>query len=63
MSRERAVEPAGTPNGTIPPVPLTLEGWGILHQMFRVRWSAWKALSAGARKEVVSEAGALLTEL
>src|SRR5262249_365907 len=43
--------------------PLTLEGWSILHQMFRVRWSAWKALFPGAQKEVVAEAGALLTEL
>jgi len=27
-----------------------------------VRWSAWKALSLDARKEVIAEAGALLTE-
>jgi chlorite dismutase len=31
--------------------------------MFRVRWSAWKALSPCAQKEVIAEAGALLTEL
>jgi len=31
--------------------------------MFRIRWSAWKALSPSARKEVISEAGTVLTEL
>jgi chlorite dismutase len=51
------------PSSATPAVPLTLEGWNILHQMFRVRWSAWKALSPSARKEVISEAGAVLTEL
>ncbi|MBI3798182.1 MAG: chlorite dismutase family protein, partial [Deltaproteobacteria bacterium] len=35
----------------------------MLHQMFRVRWSAWKATSPSARKEVISEAGAVLTGL
>ncbi len=27
-----------------PRVPETLEGWSVLHQMFRVRWDAWTAL-------------------
>jgi hypothetical protein len=26
-------------------VPLTLEGASILHQMFRIRWQAWKGLA------------------
>lgn len=63
MSKERAIEYPGTHGGAVPAVPLTLEGWSILHQMFRVRWQAWKALSSRTQKEVVSEAGALLTEL
>ena len=64
MSREREMGGRpGAPSGAMPAVPLTLEGWSILHQMFRVRWSAWKALSPGARKEVIAEAGALWTEL
>jgi len=62
MKNEQAVERQETKEGIIPAVPLTLEGWSILHQMFRVRWSAWKALSLDARKEVIAEAGALLTE-
>ena len=28
-----------------PRVPETLEGWSLLHQMFRVRWSEWLALA------------------
>jgi len=62
MKNEQAVKRQETKEGIIPAVPLTLEGWSILHQMFRVRWSAWKALSLDARKEVIAEAGALLTE-
>ena len=29
-----------------PRVPETLEGWSLLHQMFRVRWPDWRALAA-----------------
>ena len=43
-----------------PPVPLTLEGSCILHQMFRMRWPAWKALNEAARKEAIEEAAGLL---
>ena len=46
-----------------PPVPLTLEGSCILHQMFRVRWSAWKALRSAVQKGVIEEATALLGEM
>ena len=35
---------------------MTLEGASLLHQMFRVRWSAWKALPEARRREVVEEA-------
>jgi peroxiredoxin len=41
-------------------VPLTLEGASVLHQMFRIRWQAWKALEAGRRLKILDEAvGAL----
>ena len=43
-----------------PQVPETLEGWSVLHQMFRVRWDAWKALSRERRDSLASEAVALL---
>src|SRR5262249_30715608 len=34
-----------------PRVPETLEGWSVLHQMFRIRWEAWRALPQGERKQ------------
>jgi len=33
-----------------PRVPETLEGWSVLHQMFRIRWESWRALADGERK-------------
>jgi len=39
-----------------PPVPLTLEGAGILHQMLRVRWPEWRKLTAIRRDEIVKQA-------
>jgi hydrogen peroxide-dependent heme synthase len=40
----------------IPAVPLTLEGYSVLHQMMRFRWSAWRLLREAERREVVGEA-------
>ena len=40
----------------IPPVPLALEGSAILHQMFRVRWADWRAVSARAQNEILDDA-------
>jgi chlorite dismutase len=43
-----------------PRVPETLEGWSVLHQMYRVRWEAWRSLPEGDRRErAASAAGAL----
>jgi peroxiredoxin len=47
----------------LPPVPLTVEGASLLHQMFRIRWSAWKALSSFDRAEISQEAAALLDRM
>lgn len=47
----------------IPPVPLTLEGASVLHQMFRFRWSAWKALSLPERERTIDEVIELLEPL
>src|SRR5436190_223321 len=44
-----------------PQVPLTLEGASLLHQMFRVRWGAWKALSEERQREAVEEAARVLS--
>jgi hydrogen peroxide-dependent heme synthase len=43
-----------------PRVPETLEGWSLLHQMFRVRWPAWQALDARERQARADEAAAAI---
>ena len=43
-----------------PRVPETLDGWSLLHQMFRVRWQEWNALQAAERRSRASEAAAAL---
>ena len=44
----------------MPPVPLTLEGSAVLHQMVRVRWPGWRALAAAERTAILDEASATL---
>jgi chlorite dismutase len=46
-----------------PAVPETLEGWSILHQMFRIRWASWKALDPAHRRALAEEAAAVLGDL
>jgi len=50
MTPETLVETA------LPPVPLTVEGASVLHQMMRFRWSAWRALSPETRSAILEEA-------
>ncbi|MCC6345500.1 MAG: heme-dependent peroxidase [Bryobacterales bacterium] len=47
-------------NQALPAVPLTLEGAAVLHQMMRVKWSAWRALSGEQKREIAEEASAAL---
>jgi len=51
------------PNSEIPAVPLTMEGFAVLHQMFRIARPRWRALGGSEQKRVVSEAVALLDEM
>jgi peroxiredoxin len=44
----------------LPQVPLTLEGSSMLHQMFRVRRPAWRALAPSEQRAVLAEATPLL---
>jgi chlorite dismutase len=56
----------GPPQNTaaqMPEVPLTTEGYSVLHQMMRFRRTAWRALSEVARKEIAEEAAAALGEM
>jgi len=59
MSSSRSAHPETVSTET-PAVPLTVEGYSVLHQMMRFRWSPWKVLSAGQQSEVVDQATALL---
>ena len=47
----------------VPAVPLTLDGSYILHQMFRIRWSAWRALAASDQKHILDRATTRLVPL
>lgn len=44
----------------LPPLPLTLEGSSLLHQMFRLKLPLWRALDCATRRSIAEEAGALL---
>jgi peroxiredoxin len=43
-----------------PRVPETLEGWSVLHQMFRVSWEPWRALPEADRRERAASSAAAL---
>jgi hydrogen peroxide-dependent heme synthase len=43
-----------------PPVPLTIEGFSVLHQMMRFRWTAWRQLRPAQKTEVIHEATGIL---
>jgi peroxiredoxin len=67
MSVTRSVRPdhASAPmvSTEIPPVPLTIEGYSVLHQMMRFRWSAWRPLRASVKKEIAQEASGVLAKM
>lgn len=46
-----------------PAVPLTTEGYSVLHQMFRLRWPAWRALAADERQAIGLEAADALSKM
>jgi chlorite dismutase len=46
-----------------PPVPLTVEGASVLHQMMRFRRSAWRTLSDEARNRIAAEASSALSAM
>jgi peroxiredoxin len=54
---------ATPPAPQIPPVPLTIEGYSILHQMLRVRWAEWRSLRAALKTEVLQEATTVLEKM
>ncbi len=52
-----------TGSAQLPEVPLTTEGYSVLHQMMRFRWTAWRALPDAARSSIAQEAAAVLGEM
>ena len=47
----------------IPAVPLTIEGYSVLHQMMRIRWAAWRQLAAADQSAIVDEAAGVLAAM
>jgi chlorite dismutase len=62
MSSTRTARPE-TAATEIPPVPLTIEGYSVLHQMMRFRWPAWRQLRPEQKTEIVREASDLLARM
>jgi hydrogen peroxide-dependent heme synthase len=60
MSATHTVHPE-TVSAGIPEVPLTVEGYSVLHQMMRINWAAWRALPAAQQAEIVAEASSVLS--
>ncbi|HZW95231.1 MAG TPA: hydrogen peroxide-dependent heme synthase [Candidatus Eremiobacteraceae bacterium] len=58
----RPVRPQAA-SAEIPAVPLTTEGYSVLHQMMRFRWTAWRALPDATRSAIAQEAAAVLGEM
>src|ERR1700741_1692831 len=59
MSENRAMHP----NDNMPPVPLTIEGSSVLHQMLSLRWPAWRTLAAAERSAILNEATTALSAM
>jgi chlorite dismutase len=55
--------PPETALAALPAVPLTVEGASVLHQMLRVRWSAWRALEPERRAAIAAEASGLFAQM
>ena len=47
----------------VPAVPLTTEGYSVLHQMVRFRWPAWRGLPSSERTSIAQEASEVLAAM
>jgi len=59
MLSSRPVGPKAN-SDEMPAVPLTIEGYSVLHQMMRVRWAAWRQLAAADKNAIVDEAAGVV---
>ena len=62
MSATRPAPPE-TASAQVPPVPLTIEGYSVLHQMLRIRWAEWRALRPALKTEVLQEVTTVLGKM
>lgn len=46
-----------------PQVPETLEGWSLLHHMYRLNWQALRQLSGPSRQEIAVEAATCFSDI
>lgn len=60
MSTARTARPE---TASLPEVPLTIEGYSVLHQMMKFRWPAWRQVSSKEKREIVKEASAVLEKM
>jgi hydrogen peroxide-dependent heme synthase len=60
MSSRETAAPVGT---ELPAVPMTMEGYSVLHQMMRVRWAAWNKLPEAERAAIAKEAAGALAKM
>src|SRR5437868_4654033 len=61
MSSTRAQPKAASEE--ISPVPLTIEGYSVMHQMMRFRWAAWRQLPATDKRTIVEEVAGVLARM
>lgn len=62
ISSTPPLDPQSSPT-ELPEVPLTTEGYSVLHQMMRFRRTAWRALPDAERSSIAQEAAAVLGEM
>lgn len=59
MTATRTIRPR-TVTVDLPAVPLTIEGYSVLHQMMRFKWSEWRPLRPAHKAEIAQEAADIL---
>jgi len=62
MTATRPMRPQAA-STEIPAVPLTTEGYSVLHQMMRFRRAAWRALPQAEQSAIASEAASVLAAM
>jgi peroxiredoxin len=63
MSSSRPVVLPKAVSDELPPVPLTIEGYSVLHQMMRIRWTAWRQLPSAGKTALIDEAAGALAKM